>query len=221
MRPLSRPARAVALAGITLVAAATPALAQQAPPGNNGHIFVGEYELDGSNGNDPHVSCGLTVSFFGYDAGEQSATITLTPWAPTDGGAPFTERTSWTTAERTSGNQRNADVQIAPSKVADAFAGVEAAQQGWHAKIEVHVTGSQGADVKHKVVWIEPCPEAATAAGGSNEAPVSAPTPNGASAGAGTADQGDVLSAGETAGAGSVAPAAAAAAITAVPTTAG
>jgi hypothetical protein len=218
MRPHSRPARAVALAGITLIAAATPALAQQAPPGNNGHIFVGEYELDGSNGNDPHVSCGFTVSFFGYDAGDQSATITVTPWSPTDGGAPFTERTSWTTAERTSGNQRNADVQIAPSKVADAFAGVEAAAQGWHAKVEVHVTGSQGADVKHKVLWIEPCPEAATTSGGTTGGPVSTPPVSGGTGAQG--DQGDVLSSGENAP-GAVAPAAAAAAITAVPTTAG
>ena len=35
-------------------------------------------------------------------------------------------------------------------------------QQGFHVKLTVHVTGSQGSDAKHKVFWIEPCSQAAS-----------------------------------------------------------
>ena len=30
-------------------------------------------------------------------------------------------------------------------------------QQGYHVKLTVHTDGSQGADVKHKVFWVQPC----------------------------------------------------------------
>jgi hypothetical protein len=227
MPNLARPARALTLAGILVAAAAQPALAAaDAPPGNNGHVQIDEYDMDGGNGNDPHVACAFSVSFFGYDAGDQQATITVTPWAPTAGGTPFTRSATWHTDARTSGNQLDANVKIDPSAVADAFAGVAPAAQGWHAKVEVHVTGSQGADGKQKVIWITPCPEQATGtAGGSTgtNTPAPAPSPSTAPASGETSagNQGAVLGESETAPSGAIAPATAAAAITAVPTTAG
>ncbi len=30
-------------------------------------------------------------------------------------------------------------------------------QQGYHVKLTIHAPGSQGADTKHKVFWVEPC----------------------------------------------------------------
>src|SRR5581483_12191793 len=60
-----------------------------APAGNNGHIQIDEYAMDGGNGNDPHVGCGFSISFFGYDAGTRTATVSVTPWSPTAGGTPF------------------------------------------------------------------------------------------------------------------------------------
>jgi hypothetical protein len=129
----------------------------QAPAGNNGHIQIDEYTMDGGNGNDPHVACGFSVSFFGYDAGTQNATIAVTPWAPTKGGTPFTVSTQWTTASRTGGNQLDQNVPISPAQIASAFSGVAPAHQGYHAKIEVEVSGSQGSDDKHHTVWIAPC----------------------------------------------------------------
>lgn len=159
---------------IALAFAALPSVAavadSNAPPGNNGHIQIDEYTMDGGNGNDPHVSCGFSVSFFGYDGGTQQASITVTPWAPTSGGHAFTVATSWTTASRTSGNQFDQNVPISPTEVETAFAGVPPASQGYHAKIEVEVTGSQGSDDKYHTVWIAPC------SGSSSGATVVAPS---------------------------------------------
>lgn len=125
----------------------------QTPSGNNGHIMIDKFNMDGS-GNEPHVACGFSVSFFGYDAGTQHATITVTPQTPTAGGHFITATTSWTTAQRTGGNQFDANVRIGANKIATAFAGLTPDKQGFHARIDVHVTGSQGADGKHKMVWI-------------------------------------------------------------------
>lgn len=142
-----------ALTGGAAVASADGAT----PAGNNGTIKIDELVMDGGLGNDPHVPCGFSVSFFGYDTGTQDATIAITPWAPTDGGQPFTTATSWTTAERTGGNQLDANVPIGGAQLAAAFAGIEPAAQGIHVRVEVHVTGAQGADVKYKMLWVEPC----------------------------------------------------------------
>lgn len=128
-----------------------------APAGNNGSIKIDEYVMKGGNRNRPHVDCALSVSFFGYDRGTQSATITLTPWAPTRGGTPLRLATSWTTATRTGGNQFDKNVPISGAQVTRAFRGVTPAKQGFHARIDVTVTGSQGTDGKHKMVWISPC----------------------------------------------------------------
>ena len=129
----------------------------QAPAGNNGHIQIDEYSLDGGSGNDPHLACGFSVSFFGYDAGTQQAVITVTPVAPTKGGTPLTQSTNWTIATRTSGDQLDQNVVVTPAALASAFAGVTPAHEGYHARIAVDVTGAKGADSKYHTIWIAPC----------------------------------------------------------------
>src|SRR5581483_10547269 len=84
----------------------------QAPAGNNGTIKIDEFAMDSGQDNDARVGCGFTVSFFGYDAGSHTATVTLTPWAPTSGGHPGTFGTTWSTATRTGGDQYDASLQI-------------------------------------------------------------------------------------------------------------
>jgi len=151
--------------------------AGQTPPGNNGHIQIDELVGDGGKGNDPHVSCGFSVSFFGYDAGTQHASITLTPWAPTRGGTSATLAASWTTATRTSGSQLDDNVPVLPSVIASAFAGVAPAHNGYHVRVEVEVTGSQGSDDKFHMLWVAPCASSAA-----NSAAVAAAAQLGSSA---------------------------------------
>lgn len=162
-----------------------------APAGNNGTIKIDEFVMEGGNRNRPHVNCALSVSFFGYDSGTQSATITLTPWAPTRGGAPLRLTTTWTTATRTGGNQFNKNVPISGAQVSRAFQGVTPAKQGFHARIDVTVTGSQGADGKHKMVWISPC----AGSGSTTTTSVTSTTPPGGGVTTGTLTGGGVVGA--------------------------
>ena len=126
-----------------------------APPGNNGTIKIDEAAFDG-NGNDPHVGCDFFVNFFGYDGGAQAATLRFESWAPTRGGGVVERQTSWSVPDRTGGNQL--DHRYGPVDLVGALAGVTPhPQQGHHVKLTVHVSGSQGADVKHKVFWVPSC----------------------------------------------------------------
>ena len=54
---------------------AAPASGSTAPAGNNGHIQIDQFVMDGGRGNEPHVGCGFSVSFFGYDGGSRNATV--------------------------------------------------------------------------------------------------------------------------------------------------
>jgi hypothetical protein len=146
----------------------------QAPAGNNGHIQIDTYNADGGPSNDSHVGCGLSVNFYGYDAGNQSASITVAPWSPTPGGSPATFTTGWTTTQRTSGNQLDQTYQVGPADVAAIFKGVTPAKQGYHARVEVEVSGSRGSDDKYHMVWLQGCSQAAAGSIPGASAPSSA-----------------------------------------------
>lgn len=154
-----------------------------APPGNNGTIKIDEFTMDPGNDNDTHLPCGgFSVSFFGYDGGSAAHTgvIYVTPWAPTSGGTkgtfgPFTVTPAgWT---RTSGNQFDANYTVSWTQLAPLFAGVAPAAQGYHVRIEVEVTGSQGADDKFKMAWLTPCAPLPTPGGPGPVGGTPPPTP--------------------------------------------
>lgn len=158
-------------------AATTSPTGEAGPPGNNGHIQIDEFNPDGGRGNDPHVTCGLSVSFFGFDGGFQTASITVTPWAPTGGGTPYRTTYQLTNQTRTSGDQPDGTDSIAWSALAGSFAGITPAHQGYHARVEVAVPYSNGSDTKTHMVWIRPCTApGAAAAVQSSPAGVAAPT---------------------------------------------
>lgn len=129
------------------------------PPGNNGTVKIDEYPVDSGHDNDPHVTCPFAVTFWGYDGGTtQNATINITPVAPTSGGQTYTTTTSWKVDSRTGGSQYDQTVEVTAADLAPALNGVTPqAQQGYHLRLEVEVTGSQGSDDKYKVFWMQPC----------------------------------------------------------------
>lgn len=132
------------------------------PPGNNGTVKIDEYTMDAGHDNDPHVTCGFSVNFFGYDSGPQQATIDIRPVAPTAGTGSFHTSTTWNVGTRTSGAQFDRSVPISFSQLQSALSGVSPhAQQGYHLRLEVEVTGSQGSDDKYKTFWLRPCAGAA------------------------------------------------------------
>lgn len=181
----------------------------QAPAGNNGTIKVDGYTMDPGQDNDAHVACGFSVSFFGYDAGSQHASITVTPWSPTAGGHPATYTTSWTTPSRTGGNQFDANYQVSAADVAAIFSGVAPAHQGYHARIEAEVSGSRGSDDKFKMVWIKPCSNTAPTAGSGVAGSTTPGTTSGPTSGSTTAPSTGGTTTGAATGASLTAPPAA------------
>jgi hypothetical protein len=152
-------AAAVAVGGVWMVVSASGAASAngQAPGGNNGTIKIEAGPPDDRKANEPHVSCNVYVEFWGYDSGSQRAELIFDAHAPTNGGTILRDTASWSTPQREGG--RHLDHTYGPADLAGAFtrAGIAPAKQGWHVKLTVHVTGSKGSDVKHKVFWLEPC----------------------------------------------------------------
>jgi hypothetical protein len=145
-------------------AGSSPSSAGDAPAGNNGTIKIEDTATGGGHANHAHVDCQFWVSFFGYDAGAQTARLIFEGQAPTRGPVLLDTTTNWTTADRTGGGQL--DSTYGPVDLTQAFAKAGMTphnKQGFHVKLTVHVTGSQGSDVKHKVFWVEPCSSTAPA----------------------------------------------------------
>jgi LPXTG-motif cell wall-anchored protein len=126
-----------------------------APAGNNGTIKIDGTPAEDGNDNKPHPGCQFTVEFFGYDAGDRTATLEFEAQAPTDGGLLLEDTQHFTVAERTGGNQFD---HRAEYDLSEALASrTPHPKQGYHVKLTVHVDGAQGADVKHKVFWVSEC----------------------------------------------------------------
>lgn len=139
------------------------------PPGNNGTVKIDEYTMDAGHDNDPHVKCGFSVNFFGYDGGPQQATIAVRPVSPTSGAGSFSTSTNWDVGTRTSGSQFDRTVPISFSELHGALSGVSPQpRQGYHLRLEVEVTGSQGSDDKYKTFWLQPCAGHAASSGTSS-----------------------------------------------------
>lgn len=184
-----------------------------APPGNNGTVKIDEYSMDPGQDGDAHVACGFSVSFFGYDSGAQSASISVTPVAPTTGGSPYSTSTTWDKT-RTSGSQFDANVPVSAADLSTALTGVTPQpQQGYHLRLEVEVTGSRGSNDKYKVFWMQPCPTTAPVQGGTTGTSGGTPsTPSTPSTPTVTPTSGTATGASTTASGSSVVPVAVAAA---------
>lgn len=132
------------------------------PPGNNGTVKIDAVPFDDHKDNEPHVSCTFQVDFYNYDQGDLWADVSFDLQAPTGSGhlAATPERVF--IGEDPAGGQDGGD-DLDASQTYDltsALAGSGAQphpKQGYHVKLTIHADGSQGADVKHKVFWIEPC----------------------------------------------------------------
>jgi len=133
------------------------------PPGNNGTIKIDGAPLEDSNRNEPHVSCVFNVEFYNYEEGDLSATVTFELQAPTrrDEGSQVLLQDTVPIGGDPAGGGGDLD---ASRRYRLDFAGVAPQpQQGYHVKVTIHADGSKGADVKHKVFWVQPCkPETTT-----------------------------------------------------------
>lgn len=140
---------------LTSLAFALPAEAD--PKGNNGTIKIDGVALKAGQANEPHVDCRFNLEFFGYDEGNLNASISFALQAPTRraSGSQVLLTDSLPIGEDPAGGATDPD---ASKEYQLDFTGVKPhPQQGYHVKVTIHADGSQGADTKHKVFWVQPC----------------------------------------------------------------
>jgi hypothetical protein len=128
---------------------------KNAPPGNNGTIKIDQVPLDGGNDNDPHISCQFNLEFFGYDVGSQTASVVFTAQPPS--GTSVVTPTKGSSVVTFTGSGPGNKFDTAEAYKLNTAGLTAQAQQGFHIKVTVDVTGAQGADEKHKVFWYQPC----------------------------------------------------------------
>ena len=164
---------------------AVPALSQGVPnpPGNNGTIKIDDLlvpdEPDDDPNNEPHVDCLFQVDFYGYDQGNLNATVTFEAWPPTEREGDdqvLLEDTVFIGEDDNSGGGSEAGLDASETYLLD-FTGIEPhEQQGFHVRVTIHAQGSQGADVKHKVFWVQECPPKPTPTPTPTKTPSETPT---------------------------------------------
>jgi hypothetical protein len=142
---------------VMLLSLALSGTASAVPKGNNGTIKIDGVALQGGPANEPHVDCSFALEFSGYDQGALDASVTFALQSPTrrSSGSQVLLTDTIPIGEDAAGGATDLDA----SKVYGLdFTGVTAhPKQGYHVKVTVHAQGSQGADTKHKVFWVQPC----------------------------------------------------------------
>jgi hypothetical protein len=149
----------MALAGATGVALSLGGFASAAqadPPGNNGTVKIDAEEFDTHPDNEPHVGCVFEVDFYGFDEGDLNADVQFVVHPPTGQDVVLLDDTVFIGADAAGGGtDLDAEVEYDLSAALASFE--PHPQQGFHVKLTVHAEGSQGADTKHKVFWVEGC----------------------------------------------------------------
>jgi hypothetical protein len=151
-------AASAALPFVGLFALASPASAD--PAGNNGTIKVdGEAFDNGHPNNEPHVDCKFEVDFYGFDKGDLYARVTFNAQEPTaKGDALLTDKVFIGEDSNSGGGSQPGLDAHKMYDLSDKLAKFTPhPQQGYHVKLTINADGSQGADVKHKVFWVDGC----------------------------------------------------------------
>jgi hypothetical protein len=145
----------VAVPGVLILG--STANAAPNPPGNNGTVKIDRTTFDDAPNNEPHVGCTFQVDFYGYDQGNLDASVTFESHPPTGPRQVLLTDTVFIGEDDNSGGGSEAGLDASETYTLD-FDGIQPhPQQGFHVKLTVNAPGSQGADVKHKVFWVESC----------------------------------------------------------------
>jgi cell division septation protein DedD len=178
-RLVRRTGQAVALAGcLALASLATPAFA--VPPGNNGTVKIDDVVFDDHPNNEPHVGCTFQVDFYGFDEGNDLfAHVTFEAQPPTGPVQVLLKDTLFIGEDDKSGGGSQAGLDASEIYTLDfTKTGIEPhPKQGFHVKLTIEADGSQGADVKHKVFWVQGCGPTPTPTPTATKTPTTKPTP--------------------------------------------
>jgi hypothetical protein len=131
----------------------TPAATSAEPGGNNGTVKVDGGALNG-NSNEPHVGCTFYVEWFDFDPGA-SSTVTFSMQSPTDtpttAGAPTSTAFGRYTLDASGNYNHSFDIYDLVKNF------TPQPNQGFHVKLEIETTWSNGSDTKHKTFWMTSC----------------------------------------------------------------
>jgi ABC-type glycerol-3-phosphate transport system substrate-binding protein len=145
-----------AFAGVTLSVGGFASTALADPPGNNGTVKIDAEEFDTHPDNEPHVGCQFQVDFYGFDEGNLNADVEFAVHPPTGQDVVLLDDTVFI-GEDAAGGGTDLDAE----RTYDLSSALESLfphpQQGFHVKLTVHADGSQGAETKHKVFWVQRC----------------------------------------------------------------
>jgi hypothetical protein len=142
---------------VAILLGGTAANAAPNPPGNNGTIKIDRLEFDDAPNNEPHVGCTFEVDFYGYDEGDLDATVTFRSHPPTGPVRELLTDTVFIGEDDNSGGGSEAGLDASETYTLDFTGTAPHPKQGFHVKLTINAEGSQGADVKHKVFWVEEC----------------------------------------------------------------
>jgi hypothetical protein len=127
------------------------------PPGNNGTVKIADHgDMDSIPNNSPHQGCVFDVQWYGFDAGPKIISkVTFAQQSPTtDGTMTVSGPSKVFVGDDAAGGGTDWDGQQAYTL---SFTGNPHPKQGYHVKLTINTPGSIGADVKHKVFWVQGC----------------------------------------------------------------
>jgi hypothetical protein len=139
-----------------LAGAFSPASATN-PPGNNGTIKIDGTVFDDLPDNEPHVGCAFQVDFYGFDEGDMNADVTFEAHPPTLRPGVLLTDTVVIGEDDNSGGGSEAGLDASATYVLDLTGVTPHPIQGFHVKLTINASGSQGADTKYKVFWVTGC----------------------------------------------------------------
>jgi hypothetical protein len=133
-------------------------------------------KFDDHPNNEPHVGCTFQVDFYGFDKGDLIADVTFKAYPPNgDRWVLLTDKV-FIGKDDNSGGGSEAGLDASETYTLD-FDGIEPhPKQGFHVKLIVNADGSQGADKKHKVFWVQDCGPTTTPTPTHTKAPKPTPT---------------------------------------------
>lgn len=155
----------VAMLGVVALAIPIFTSAGSNPPGNNGTVKIDRLEFDTHPNNQPHVGCRFEVDWYGFDQGDLYSNVTFEVHPPT--GKPvvietdrvFIGEDSNAGGGSVAGLDAEREYNLGPE-----LAGYQPhPKQGYHVKLTIRSDGSQGANTKHKVFWVQGCGPVSTA----------------------------------------------------------
>lgn len=150
--------------------AVTPAAAFGDPAGNNGTVKISQVAVDSVPDNAPHVGCQLHVQWYGFDLGATSR-VSFKLVAPTQGSLTVDGPLTVDVGGDPAGGGRDLDGDVVYVMHPRA---IPQPQQGFHARITIETTWSNGSQKKSKVIWFKGCD--ATPAAAPTTTPASAPS---------------------------------------------